>query len=167
MKNGLMWYKCYPVDYLGGVHGLTAKEQAVYSILLNLMYQHGGSVLDNPKHVAGFISDMGTAAVRNAICKLVEKGKVLREGNALTNSRVKKEAKTRENVRKTAENPENFSLKSASGAMDFNDLDWRDTNLRTKQKNKKQNSAQVVGLSGNKVRHRVRPSAHLRTGGEK
>ena len=80
MDRGLEWYQREPVAYLGGVQGMTAKQHAVYSVVLDLIYQHGGQIKNDPKWVAGWIEDMGTAAVRNTILDLISMRK-LREEN--------------------------------------------------------------------------------------
>lgn len=101
MKHGADWYQREPVAYLGGVQGLTAKEHAVYSVVLDLIYLHGGSVNNDPAWIAGWISDMGSHAVRKAINSLVERGKLAIEGDQITQKRAKTQAKTKENVRET------------------------------------------------------------------
>ncbi|MEL7299352.1 MAG: DUF1376 domain-containing protein [Pseudomonadota bacterium] len=101
MKSGADWYKRDPVAYLGGVQGLSAKEHAVYSVVLDLIYQHGGAINDDPKWISGWISDMGSAAVRTAISALVQMGKIERENGLLTQKRARNEAKTREKLRET------------------------------------------------------------------
>lgn len=101
MNHGAEWYKREPVAYLGGVQGMTAKEHAVYGIILDLVYQHGGSVNDDPAWFAGWISDMGSSAVRKVIESLIDRGKLTREGDQLTNKRAKTQAKTKENLSET------------------------------------------------------------------
>jgi len=101
MKHGSDWYKREPTAYLGGVQGMSSKEHAVYSIIIDLIYQHGGSVNDDPAWFAGWVSDMSPAAVRKAIASLIERGKLERDGDQLTNKRAKSEAKTKENLRET------------------------------------------------------------------
>jgi uncharacterized protein YdaU (DUF1376 family) len=98
VRHGADWYKREPTAYLGGVQGMTAKEHAVYSIILDLIYQHGGSVNNDPSWIAGWISDMGPAAVRGAIAALIGRGKLTQEGDQITNARAKSEAKTKENL---------------------------------------------------------------------
>lgn len=102
MKHGSDWYKREPAAYLGGVQGMTAKEHAVYSVTLDLIYAHGGSVNNDPAWIAGWIKDMGGAAVRKAIQSLVERKKLIIAGDQITEKRAKTEAKTKENVRETA-----------------------------------------------------------------
>lgn len=99
MKHGSEWYKREPTAYLGGVQGLSTKQHAVYSVILDLIYQHGGSINDDPKWISGWFSDMGSAAVRRTIEDLIDLGKLHREGDQLTNLRAKNEAKTREKLR--------------------------------------------------------------------
>lgn len=98
MKHGAEWYKREPAAYLGGVQGLTAQEHAVYSVILDLIYQHGGAINCDAKWVAGWISDMGAAAVRNATSSLVAKGKLEMVGEKITQKRAKNEVKTREKL---------------------------------------------------------------------
>lgn len=102
MRRGLDWYKRDPIAFLGGIQGLTAKEIAVYTIVLDLIYQHGGDVHNDPKWIAGWVADMGPAAVRSAVENLVTKGKLeLTDEGHLTNNRARNEVKTAENQRET------------------------------------------------------------------
>lgn len=114
MKHGSDWYKREPAAYLGGVQGLTSKEHAVYSVTLELIYAHGGSVNNDPGWISGWIKDMGQAAVRKAIESLCERGKLMIDGDQITQKRAKTEAKTKENVSETArENGRKGGKKSA------------------------------------------------------
>lgn len=103
MRNGSEWYKREPVSYLGGVQGMTAREHAVYSIVLDLIYVHGGAINNDPKWIAGWISDMGSAAVKRTIESLVERGKLAIEDGQITQKRAKNEAKTKEKLRENAQ----------------------------------------------------------------
>lgn len=103
MSLGLDWYKREPAAYLKDVQGLSAKEHAVYSVILDLIYTHGGSVNNDPRWISGWISDMGAAAVRTAISSLVERGILTVDGDQLTQKRAKSEAKLKRNQRKTAQ----------------------------------------------------------------
>lgn len=103
MNHGADWYKREPLAFLGGVQGMTAKQIAVYTVVLELIYAHGGSVNNDARWIAGWVQDMGAAAVRRAISDLVEMGKLsIEEDGSLTQKRAKSEAKTRENLRETA-----------------------------------------------------------------
>lgn len=92
MRTGARWYKREPQAYLGGVQGLTAKQHAVYSVVLDLIYEHGGSINCDPRWIAGWISDMGPAAVRTALGELEAKGKIALDGGIVTQKRALKEA---------------------------------------------------------------------------
>jgi len=97
--HGANWYKREPAAYLGGVVGMTTRQHAVFGVILELIYMHGGSCPDDPKWIAGWFSDLGVAAVRNTISELAGMGKLTVDGDRLTNKRAKNEAKTREKLR--------------------------------------------------------------------
>lgn len=102
MRRGLDWYKRDPIDFLGGVQGLTARQIAVYTVALDLIYQHGGNCHNDPGWVAGWISDMGQSAVRKTLAELVELKKLsIDEDGSLTQKRAKTIAKTQQNLRET------------------------------------------------------------------
>ena len=128
MKHGADWYKREPLAYLGGVQGMKAAHHAVYGVVVDLCYVHGGAVNNDPKWIAGWIGDMGSAAVRKAIADLIEMGKLFvdDDGN-LSQKRAKNEAKTRENLRENAaENGRKGGKKSAenrSASKEINALD--------------------------------------------
>lgn len=102
MRHGSDWYKREPAAYLGGVQGMTAKEHAVYSVTLDLIYAHGGAVNNDPAWIAGWVKDMGPASVRKALESLADRGKLIISGSEITQKRAKTEAKTKENVAETA-----------------------------------------------------------------
>jgi len=122
MKHGSDWYKREPTAYLGGVQGMTAKEHAVFSVTLDLIYAHGGAVNNDPAWIAGWIKDMGAAAVRKAIASLVERNKLIISGSEITEKRAKTEAKTKENVSETArENGKKGGKRSAEKRAAINE----------------------------------------------
>jgi hypothetical protein len=98
MKHGADWYKREPTAYLGGVQGMSAKEHAVFSVVLDLIYQHGGSVNNDAAWFSGWICDMGAAAVRATVTSLIDRGKLCLEDGQLSNNRAKTQAKTKENL---------------------------------------------------------------------
>lgn len=73
-KRGLDWFKCYPSTQLDMLQGLSSREMAVYSVIQNLIYQRGGPISCDAKWIAGWIADMGAAAVRTAVAGLQEAG---------------------------------------------------------------------------------------------
>ena len=136
---GLEWYKRQPTAYLKDVQGLSMKEHAVFSVVLDLIYQHGGSVNNDPKFIAGWISDMGAAAVRRAISSLVERGMLMVEGDQLTQKRARSEAKTKqkpsENGEKTEEKHQKNSSDFEGAANENNDLPPLEKRREEKSKN--------------------------------
>lgn len=77
MRTGAPWYQRRPQAYLGGVQGMPARLHAVYSVVLDLIYLHGGSINNDPRWISGWIGDMGPAAVRRAIDDLSNMGKLI------------------------------------------------------------------------------------------
>lgn len=98
---GLEWYKRESLAYLRDVQGLSTREHAVYSVILDLIYAHGGSINNDPSWVSGWISDMGAAAVRNTIESLVAREILRIVGGQITQKRAADQAKRRENSGKT------------------------------------------------------------------
>lgn len=103
MRRGLEWYKREPRAFLEGVRAarMTERQIAVYSIVLDLIYDGGGETPDDPKHIASFLADVGQAAVRATIAQLVDLGKIYRVGDMLHQKRAENEAKTREKLTET------------------------------------------------------------------
>ncbi len=121
MKQGSEWYKRYPLAYLGGMLNLTACQHAVFSVVLDLIYAHGGSINNAPKWISGYICDMGTAAVRNTINQLVQLGKLQIENDQITEKRAKIEAKTQKEVRENcAKNGQKGGKSSGNSRSEVN-----------------------------------------------
>jgi len=124
MRHGLDWYKREPRSFIDGCRSskLTAREWAVYSLVLDLCYEGGGETPNDPGYIAGHFSDIGSAAVRNAITELVAKGKVQIEGEMIVQKRAKNEAKTRQNLSKTrAESGRIGGVSSGKSRSGFNE----------------------------------------------
>lgn len=100
-RRGADWYRREPRAFLEGVRKLTEREIAVYAVVLDLIYDGGHQTLNDPKHIASYFSDLGSAAVRHAINRLVESGKLIIDGEFLTNKRAQNEGKTREELAET------------------------------------------------------------------
>ena len=126
-RRGANWYKREPHAYLGGVRGLTERQHAVYSVVLELIYDGGGECPNDPKWISGWFSNIGPAAVRRTITELESLGKLSTEGDLLTNERAKNEAKTweklSENRSKTGKIGGVLSGVSRRTAKENNDLE--------------------------------------------
>lgn len=103
MKDGARWYPRYPLTFLGGIQGLTAQQIAVYTVALELIYQHGGRINNDPKWLSGWISDMGPASVRKCIAYLAYRGLLTIDKDGITNKIAKIHAKTEEKTRRKRE----------------------------------------------------------------
>lgn len=138
MKHGSEWYKRDPQAYLGGVQGMTEREHAVYSVVIELIYAHGGSVNNDPKWISGWFKDIGTAAVRNTIQNLHERKKLILEGDQITQKTAKNISKTREELRETRVNSGRSggvsSGKSRRASKENSNLDEAVASNKTKQR---------------------------------
>lgn len=155
MKRGLDWYRRDPIAFLGGIQGMPAREIAVYAVILDLLYQHGGEIHNDPSWIAGWIGDMGSASVRNVVSSLVGRGKVqLTPEGFLTNERVKNEVKTRrkrsENAEKTGHLGGVSSGKSRREARDNKDL--AEANSSKKVPIEREEEKNIEGGGGMRVR---------------
>ncbi|GAA6162592.1 hypothetical protein NBRC116590_02960 [Pelagimonas sp. KU-00592-HH] len=127
-KTGLDWYKREPLAYLSDTQGLTAREHAVYSVVIELLYVHGGEINNDPKWISGWISDMGTAAIRNSLASLALRDGITLEisETKISQKRAKNEAKTkqklRENAKENGEKGGKSSAKSRSESKQNNGL---------------------------------------------
>ena len=100
MKTGADWYKRDPQKFISGVIGMSSKQIAVYTILIELMYSNAGECHNDPKFISGFMSDMGPSSVRKIIEEFIANGKVIvTENGRLSNKTVQKLAKTREETK--------------------------------------------------------------------
>lgn len=93
----LPWFKFYHQDWLAGTTGLSMAERGCYITLLALMYDAGGEILRDDNRLA---RRCGCPApnFRSALQALIDDGKIIQDGDRLTNDRVKKEVMARENI---------------------------------------------------------------------
>lgn len=125
--HGADWYKREPGTYLGGIRGLPERLQCVYGIVIELIYLDGGRTLDNPKYIAGYIDDVGQAAVRKALDRLCELGKLYRRDGYLHNRKADEVARTKEQLsqiraesaRKADQNPDETEEKPDQKTLEF------------------------------------------------
>ncbi|AKK19704.1 YdaU family protein [Candidatus Liberibacter africanus] len=88
--NNRPWYKRYPADFISGVLELTLEQKGAYSIIIDLMYDRGGSIPDNDKYIAG-VCGCSIRKWRSIRIILEKSNKIfIREGN-IYNTRVEKE----------------------------------------------------------------------------
>lgn len=148
MQRGLDWYKREPISFLGGVQGLTTKQTAVYSIILDLLYQHGGMLNNDPKWICGWFSDMGPLACKNAISELISLGKLQLENGKITQTRVKREVNTRQTLIKQASNAGQTGGKRSAAARSKvnknNNLDQADPSSHIEPKRREEKREEEI-----------------------
>jgi len=88
--NGLPYYKAYPRDFLDGTAGMDFEVKGAYRLLLDLIYMHGGRLVDEPRFIAGHLgcSVKKWNSLRTAI---LATGKISVSGGYLGNLRADKE----------------------------------------------------------------------------
>ncbi|MDP9195198.1 MAG: YdaU family protein [Pseudomonadota bacterium] len=134
MSRAEHWYKRYPKDFIMGTMGMSLELKGAYSLLVDLMHDHGGPIADDPRYLSGImgVSLRKWASIRE---ELIAAGKIIcREGqiidtqamqeiqNALEASqrhiengrlggisRVEKSAKPQRNLNETSTKPEEKS----------------------------------------------------------
>lgn len=98
-----LWVKWFAGDFLNGIADLEPNQIAVYSVVLNLIYDGEGPTPDNAERIARRCN-MRPTTCKKAIDALVEMGKLIRRDGVLSNARCEKEIKSRQNLaQKSAE----------------------------------------------------------------
>jgi uncharacterized protein YdaU (DUF1376 family) len=90
MSSSRPWYKRYASDFISGTLRLSLEEKGAYSLILDLIYDRGGPIPDDPRYIAGVCgcSVRKWNAIRN---RLLEMGKIEISAAGITNSRADKE----------------------------------------------------------------------------
>ena len=112
MSSERPWYKRYGSDFIAGTLGLSLEEKGAYSLILDLLYDRGRPLPDDPRYIAGVCG----CSVRkwNAIRdRLIEAGKITVRDGTISNPRFDKEAETAAKIsRERAENGAKGGIKS-------------------------------------------------------
>lgn len=107
------WYRRFPDNFLGGINGMTLEEKGAYAVVIDMIYQRGGPIADEPRYIAGICN----CSVRkwNAIRRrLIELGKLDAIDGHLMNPRAEIEIEKAAKVaREHAENGAKGGDKSA------------------------------------------------------
>jgi uncharacterized protein YdaU (DUF1376 family) len=80
------WYKRCGADFIAGTMKLTLEEKGAYSLCLDLIYDRGGPIPDDARWLSGVcgVSIRKWNALRES---LIRHGKIVVEGDTLTNAR--------------------------------------------------------------------------------
>jgi uncharacterized protein YdaU (DUF1376 family) len=73
--NGLPYYKAYPRDFFEGTRGMDGELKGAYRMVLDLIYQHGGRLYNDPGHIAGQLG-YSVRKWHAILAKLVDLGKL-------------------------------------------------------------------------------------------
>lgn len=107
------WYRRFPDNFLGGISGMTLEEKGAYGVVIDMIYQRGGPIEDEPRYIAGICN----CSVRkwNAIRqRLLDLGKIYLVDGHLMNERAAIELEKAAKVaREHAENGAKGGDKSA------------------------------------------------------
>lgn len=102
--SGNPWYPRYPADFIAGTLALTLEEKGAYSIVLDLIYDRGGPIDDDPAWLAR-VCGCSTRRWKTIRLRLIEFGKITAENGRITNKRAEKQIEKRaKEARKLSEN---------------------------------------------------------------
>lgn len=89
--SGRAWYKRYPSDYLHATMPLNLPQKGAYGVALDLMYEHGGPIADDPKWLAR-VCGCSIQQWRKIRQELIDIGKLtITEDGRLSNGRMMRE----------------------------------------------------------------------------
>lgn len=91
------WVKWFSADFLNGISDLEPNEIAVYSVVLNLIYDSEGPIVDDAVKI-GRRCNMRQTSAEKALTSLAAAGKIIRVDGKITNLRCEKEIKSRQKV---------------------------------------------------------------------
>lgn len=101
--SGRPWYKRCGADFIEGTMGLSLEEKGSYSLLLDLIYSHGGPIADDDRWLAG-ICAVSVRKWKSLRERLIRAGKISAENGRISNARAEKElVSASETHRKLAE----------------------------------------------------------------
>lgn len=107
------WYKRYGMDFIHGTFNLTLEEKGAYSLCLDLIYDRGGPIPDDPRWLSGIcgVSIRKWNSLRQA---LINAGKLTAENGFLDNARARFELVSSQfHARKQAESGAKGGRKAA------------------------------------------------------
>lgn len=119
------YYKRYPSDFLESCEGMSFEQKGAYSIILDLIYARDGSLIDDPRLIAGILN----CSVRkwNALrSDLILFGKLRPVDGFLRNDRAEKEIISRRSIaEKNAENRSRPNKNNPLKSRTRNTTDYR------------------------------------------
>lgn len=84
------WYKRYPSNFLAGTVKLTLEQKGAYSVCLDLIYDHGGPIDDDPQWISRACG-CSTRKWNQIRAKLIDVGKLTSRDGLLSNEKAERE----------------------------------------------------------------------------
>jgi uncharacterized protein YdaU (DUF1376 family) len=122
------WYKRDPVDFINGVQGMSPELIGAYAVLIDLFYSRGGEARRDDRHLAGILG-CSIRSARSLTDRLIEIGKIEAEGDFITNSRAKREAKRARNTGEARVKSQRNRREREAAARENNDLSDKSMSL--------------------------------------
>ncbi|MEA3537629.1 MAG: DUF1376 domain-containing protein [Pseudomonadota bacterium] len=98
-REGMAWYPRYASDYITAVAGMPFELQGCYALLLDLIYDRGGPIENDPQRF-GKLGSCSTRKAGQLVAALIGMGKIrVTEDGLLTNFRAEKTIEIREKTR--------------------------------------------------------------------
>jgi len=126
--NGAAFYKTYTRDLLSSTAGLPFETKAVFRLVLDLIYFHGGKLVDDPRYIAGNLG-CSVRFWKKYRQILIDSGKLYLDGQFIMNSRATKEMESLAKLQKTKS--ENRRRPNKNKDLESRSFDHTDTDTDT------------------------------------
>lgn len=150
--EGSGWYKRNPKRFIGGVIGMGAALIGCYSVIIDLIYEHEGSIPNDHRWIGGILGE----SVRQTgamVKELIQRGKLtVNSDGRLENGRATKvlasRSKSPEKVREKSAKPKDNERAPEPAPRKNNDLGRTDKTRRDKIRSEKKNEGAIAPSSG-------------------
>ncbi len=107
MSRNMPWYKREPAAFFQDTVGWRGEVKCAYSLLLDLVYMHGGKVADDSAYISAQLGHTKTMWTRTIRTSLLERGVIEISDGYLTNPRATREINDVKTQRKPQETRQN------------------------------------------------------------
>lgn len=115
--TGNPWYPRYPQDFLMGTMGMPLETRGAYAVLLDMIYDRGRPIPDEPNWIAGMMG-ISTRKWNSIRASLIAADKITVEDGYISNARAEREiAKADAHSKKHAENGAKGGRKRAENTL--------------------------------------------------
>ena len=150
MKHGADWYKREPRAMIDAKRAakLTPLQAAIYDIVIDLIYEGAGETPNAPDYFAVHFAGVTAGEAEEAVAHLIAIEKLLVAGKCLTQSRAKREAKSKQNLRDLRSKAGKIGGKKSGEARRNNDFEASASTLLAVEKSRVDDKAKVRGPNG-------------------